>query len=133
MSKVNHKQMYSLLKSQVKVLQNQLSPTVDQVNEIPPDFNQTGWDTTIVKVEQMLEGMKRLREVRGKRLTPQFYRTIYNRAIIANGEIGKMYETLTAEADDNIDFEAECIKLNAEIYDLNNKVAEAAAASGNSK
>jgi hypothetical protein len=124
--KVNHKQMYLMLKTQAKALKAQLNPEAvgEQVNEIPENFNQVGWDLTIEKVETLLNKMKALREVRGKRLTPQFYRSIYNRALIANGEIDKLYETLTAEAETGVDYEAECVKLNAEIFALNNQLAE---------
>lgn len=126
--KVNHKQMFALLKQQVKVLQNQINPAAasESVNQIPENFNQAGWDTTIEKVELMLSKMKALREVKGKRLTPQFYRSIYNRALIANNEIDKLHEALTS-TDDNIDFESECVKLTAQIHELNIRVAELAA------
>lgn len=120
--------MYLMLKQQAKALQNQISPAAnaEQVNEVPENFNQIGWDATIQKVEQMLEKLKHLRTVKGKRLTPQFYRSIYNRAIIACGEADKMVETLTAE-NTEIDYAAECVKLNAEIYTLNIQAAEVAA------
>lgn len=122
---VNHKQMYLLLQQQKSLLESKLNPelNVNRVNEIPEDFNQTGWDTTIEKVEILVQKMKDLRELKGKRLTPQFYRSIYNRALIGSNEIDKMVLTLTTN-DDSIDFEAECIKLNAEIYELNKQVSE---------
>lgn len=125
--KVNHKQMYSMLKQQAKALQEQLTPSAEQVNEIPENFNQTGWNSTIEKVELMLEKMKQLREVKGNRLTPQFYRSIYNRSLIANNEIDKLHETLIASADESVNYEAECVKLTSTIYELNIKTAEAAA------
>lgn len=124
--KVNHKQLYTMLKQQAKVLNNQLTPdtTAKRVNEIPENFNQTGWDVTIVEVEIMLENMKKLREHKGNRLTPQFYRSIYNRALIANNECEKLMETLTASEIPDMDYEAECAKLTAEIHTLNIQVAE---------
>lgn len=123
--KVNHKQLYTALKQQAKVLQAQLNPVdnVEKVNEIPENFNQVGWDLTIEKVELMLLKLKELRDNKGKRLTPQFYRSIYNRALIAINESDKLLETLTTESED-IDYEAECVKLNAEIYQLNLQLAE---------
>jgi hypothetical protein len=133
--KVNQKAMYLMLKQQAKSLQNQISPAanVEQVNEVPENFNQNGWDSTIEKVEQMLEKMKQLRDVKGNRLTPPFYRSIYNRALIANNEIEKLKETLSLPVDTSIDYEAECVKLNAEIYTLNIQVAEKAAAEAAAK
>lgn len=130
--KVNHKQLYNALKQQKKVLQNQLNPetTTEKVNEIPENFNQVGWDITIEKVEQMLEKMKQLREIKAKRLTPQFYRSIYNRALIGINEIDKLHDVLTAENKD-IDYESENIKLNAEIYQLNIQLQEKLAAEQN--
>lgn len=132
--KVNHKQMYLMLKQQAKALQSQISPAAnsEQVNEVPENFNQIGWDATIEKVEQMLEKLKQLRASKGKRLTPQFYRSIYNRSLIAIVEADKMFETLTAE-NTEIDYEAECVKLNAEIYTLNIQAAEKAAADAQAK
>lgn len=123
--KVNHKQLYLGLKQQAKALQLQLNPVAngEQVNEIPENFNQIGWDLTIEKVELMLSKMKELRENKGKRLTPQFYRTIYNRALIAINEADKLLETLTLESAE-LDYEAECVKLTAEIYELNKQLAK---------
>lgn len=125
--KVNHKQVYMVLKQQAKALQEQLnpSPEVEQVNVIPENFNQVGWDITIEKVELMVSKLKQLRELKGKRLTPQFYRSIYNRALIAINEADKLLETLSIDSAD-IDYEAECIKLNAEIYQMNLQLAEKA-------
>jgi len=123
--KVNHKQLYLGLKQQAKVLEALLNPVADgeKVNETPENFNQVGWDLTIEKVELMVAKMKELREVKGKRLTPQFYRSIYNRALIAISEADKLLETLTTESAE-IDYEAECVKLTAKIYELNNRLAE---------
>lgn len=116
--KVNHKQMYILLRQQLKALK----PDTERAkpNEYPENFNQEGWDLTVEKVEQLLEKMKQLRERKGKRLTPQFYKTIYNRAVIGINEIDKLNDTLSLE-DETIDFEAECLKLTAEIHELNMK------------
>ena len=127
--KVNHKQLYLGLKQQAKALQAQLNPLADaeKVNEIPENFNQVGWDLTIEKVELMVSKMKQLRDNKGKRLTPQFYRSIYNRALIAISEADKLLEIITTESTD-IDYEAECVKLNAEIFNLNNLLAEKAKA-----
>lgn len=125
--KVNHKQMYLMLKQQVKVLQAQVSPPAEKANEIPENFNQIGWDITIEKTQLMLDKMIELREMKGKRLTPPFYRTIYNRALIAINEIDKLAESLEMENNKDIDFESECIYLNAEIYKLNKALAEKAA------
>lgn len=125
--KVNYKQLYLGLRQQLKSLENQLNPVTEteKVNEIPDNFNQIGWDATIEKVELMLEKLKQLKEIKGKRLTPQFYRSIYNRSLIACNEADKLYETLTAE-NIEIDYESEVIKLNAEIVKLQNKLAEKA-------
>jgi phage shock protein A len=123
--KVNHKQLFLGLRQQQKALLAQLQPagTADKVNEIPENFNQVGWDTTIEKMEQLLEKMKELRANKGKRLTPQFYRSIYNRCIIAIGESDKLLETLTVD-DDSIDYETESFKLMAEISKLKEQVAK---------
>lgn len=124
--KVNYKQLYLGLNQQAKALRNQLNPVaaeVEKVNEIPENFNQIGWDTTIEKIELMVSKMKQLREIKGKRLTPQFYRSIYNRALIACGEADKLIETLTAE-NTEINYEAEVLKLNVEIVNLQTQLAE---------
>jgi hypothetical protein len=125
--KVNYKQLYSGLNQQAKALRNQLNPVADaeKVNEIPENFNQIGWNVTIDKVELMVSKLKQLRDVKGNRLTPQFYRSIYNRALIACGEADKLAETLTAETAD-IDYEAEVTKLNGEIVKLQTQISEAA-------
>lgn len=126
--KVNYKQLYLMLNQQAKSLQNVLTPdeSVKRVNEIPENFNQVGWDLTIEEVESMLVKMKKLREVKGNRLTPQFYRSIYNRAIIAHNEADKLMETLTAPKDSDIDYEAECNTLTTKINALNIQIAEKA-------
>lgn len=126
--KINHKQMFLMLKAQEKSLKEQLAPAVnvEKVNEVPENFNQIGWDITIEKVETMLTKMKELREMKGNRLTPQFYRSIYNRALIANNEIDKLQETLQTDSLE-LDFQAECVKLTAQIAQLNIQVAEKAA------
>jgi hypothetical protein len=125
--KINYKQLYLGLNQQAKSLRDQLNPIaeVEKVNEIPDNFNQIGWDATIEKVELMVSKMKQLKEVKGKRLTPQFYRSIYNRALIACGEADKLIETLAAESTD-INYEAEVTKLNGEIVQLQSQIAEAA-------
>lgn len=128
MTKVNYKQLYLGLSQQAKALRAQLNPVEDggeKVNEIPENFNQIGWDLTIEKAELMVAKMKQLRDIKGNRLTPQFYRSIYNRALIAINEADKLIETLTTETA-NIDYEAEVPKLNAEIVSLQNQIAEAA-------
>lgn len=122
--KVNHKQMYLQLRQQLKALEMQLNPPAERVNAIPENFNQVGWDTTIEKLEILIEKMKQLREIKGKRLTPQFYRTIYNRALIGISEIDKMYEKLSVD-DEEIDFEAENMKLIAKVHELNKQVEAA--------
>ena len=128
MTKVNHKQMHVMLKQQAKALQNQLTPDTqgENVNEIPVNFNQVGWNATIEKVEAMLSKMKQVVTIKGSRLTPQFYRSIYNRALIATVELDRLVETLST-TDSTLNFEAECVKLNAEIYQLNLELAEKAA------
>lgn len=125
--KVNYKQMYLMLKQQEKVLNNQIAPntTFEKVNEVPENFNQIGWDLTIEKMEQLLEKMKDVRVIKGKRLTPQFYRSILNRALIGINEINKLQETISADVDDSMNYELECIKLTAEINQLNIQAAAA--------
>lgn len=119
--KVNHKQMYLNLRQQVKALEMQLNPPDEKANSIPENFNQVGWDTTIEKLEILIDKMKQLREIKGKRLTPQFYRSIYNRALIGANEIDKLHETLSVEVEE-IDFEAENMKLIAKVHELNKQV-----------
>lgn len=123
--KVNYKQLYTGLKQQAKVLQNELTPNVndEKVNEIPENFNQIGWNVTIEKIELMVEKMKKLREIKGNRLTPQFYRSIYNRALIASNEADKLIEILTTETAE-IDYESEVKKLNNEIFQLQLQISE---------
>jgi len=127
--KVNHKNMYVILKQQHKALSAVLNPTevVENVNEIPDNFNQVGWDITIDKLQIMIDKMKALRDRKGKRLTPQFYRSIYNRALIGTSEIDKLNDTLDAANESDIDYEKECIRLNAEIYEMNKEIAEKSA------
>lgn len=122
--KINYKQMVLTLKHQVKELEGIINPAgvVDKVNEIPDNFNQVGWDTTIEKVESMLVKMKELRELKGKLLTPQFYRSIYNRSIIALGELDRAIDSRLSENAD-INYEAEYFRLTAEV---NNLYAQAA-------
>lgn len=121
--KVNYKQVYGVLSQQVKALRHQLHPVEGEtvVNEIPSNFNQIGWDLTIEKAELMVEKLKKLRDNKGKRLTPQFYRSIFNRALIAIGEADKLLESFTAETKE-IDYEAEVLKLNAEFVELQNEL-----------
>ena len=119
--KVNHKQMYLNLRQQVRALEMQLNPPAEKVNAIPENFNQVGWDTTIEKLEILIEKMKQLREIKGKRLTPQFYRSIYNRALIGMNEVDKLQEKLSVDVD-NIDFEAENKKLIAKLHELHLQV-----------
>lgn len=117
--KINYKQMVLTLKHQVKELKGIINPAevVDKVNEIPDNFNQVGWDTTIEKVELMLEKMKELRALKGKLLTPQFYRSIYNRSIIALGELDRAIDSRLSENSD-INYEAEYFRLTAEVNSL---------------
>jgi hypothetical protein len=121
MMKVNHKQMYLQLRQQVRALEMQLNPPAEKVNAIPENFNQVGWDTTIEKLEILIEKMKQLREIKGKRLTPQFYRSIYNRALIGMNEVDKLQEKLSVDVD-NIDFEAENKKMIAKLHELHKQV-----------
>lgn len=122
--KPNQKQMYELLMQQVKAARAELNPdqATGQVNVIPENFNQIGWDTTIEAVRTMLEKMIQLREVKGKLLTPQFFRSIYNRCLIADGEIDRLYDKITMDSD-SIDFDAEVIRLNGELFQLNQQLA----------
>lgn len=123
--KVNYKQLYLGLNQQAKSLREKLNPVVDadKVNEIPENFNQIGWNVSIEKVELMISKMKQLVAVKGNRLTPQFYRSIYNRALIATGEADKLIESLAAETTD-INYEVEANKLNGEIFQLQAKIVE---------
>lgn len=122
--KVNHKQMYLQLRQQLKALEMQLNPPTEKANSIPENFNQVGWDTTIEKLEILIEKMKQLREIKGKRMTPQFYRSIYNRALIGASEVDKMYEKLSVEVGE-IDFEAENKKLVAKLHELHKQLESA--------
>lgn len=117
--KINYKQMVQALNHQIKELKGIINPTevVDKVNEIPENFNQKGWDTTIEKVESMLELMKQLRAVKGNLLTPQFYRSIYNRALIATGELERAIESRKPSVE-NVNYEQEYFRLTAEVNDL---------------
>lgn len=119
--KVNHKQMYLNLRQQVRALEMQLNPPAEKANSIPENFNQVGWDTTIEKLEELIVKMKQLREIKGKRMTPQFYRSIYNRALIGMNEVDKLQEKLSVDVD-NIDFEAENKKLVAKLHELHLQV-----------
>lgn len=119
--KVNQKQMYLQLRQQLKALEMQLNPPAERVNAIPENFNQVGWDTTIEKLEELIAKMKQLREIKGKRLTPQFYRSIYNRALIGMNEVDKLQEKLSVDVG-NIDFEAENKKLVAKLHELHQQV-----------
>lgn len=116
--KVNHKQMYLLLRQQVRALQPKAE--TERANHIPENFNQIGWELTEKKLEELLAKLKELRARKGNRLTPQFYRTIYNRALIGMNEADKLAETLSVE-DGSINFEAENIKLMAQIQELQAK------------
>lgn len=113
------KQMYTMLKQQINSLKKQLSGEAAIPNEIPKDFNQKGWDLTIASVENMLTKMKEARDVKGKRMTPQFFRSIFNRTVLADSELDKFIESVTAVEDTNIDYGAECIRLTAELHELN--------------
>lgn len=119
--KVNQKQMYLQLRQQVRALEMQLNPPAERANSIPENFNQVGWDTTIEKLEELIAKMKQLREIKGKRLTPQFYRSIYNRALIGMNEVDKLQEKLSVDVG-NIDFEAENKKLVAKLHELHQQV-----------
>ena len=122
--KVNQKQMYLQLRQQLKALEMQLNPPAEKANSIPENFNQVGWDTTIEKLEELIVKMKQLREIKGKRMTPQFYRSIYNRALIGMNEVDKLQEKLSVDVD-NIDFEAENMKLIAKVHELNKQLESA--------
>lgn len=117
--KINYKQMVMALNHQIKELKGIINPAeaVEKTNEVPENFNQTGWDTTIEKVESMLEKMKQLRSIKGKLLTPQFYRSIYNRALIAGNELDRAIESRTS-TDENVNYETEYFRLTAEVNEL---------------
>lgn len=113
MAMPNHKQMYVMLKAQLKALK----PEAEQPNKLPEGFNQNGWEWTEQKVEQLHGMMRSLRERKGKRLTPRFYEVLYNRCIIAIREAEQLLDRLAIENED-IDFEAECFRLMDEIQRL---------------
>lgn len=92
-----------------------VSPTPEGVNEFPSNFNQVGWDLTVSLTEEMLSKMKKLQSIKGKRLTPQFYGSIYNRAKIAIRELDKQIEGLETSG---VDYAAECMNLISEIAAL---------------
>lgn len=122
------KQMYAMMKNEVERLEKELNGEHVVPNEIPSDFNQTGWDLTIQAVENMLEKMKAARDVKGKRLTPQFFRSIFNRTILADADLNK-FMSMAKPEDTNIDYGAETIKLTAKLHELNTVKQQRAAAS----
>lgn len=122
--KVNYKTLFLALNQQKKELQNKLNPNQkESINSIPEDFNQNGWELTIEKLESLTTKLKDLSSKKGKRLTPQFYRSIYNRTLIANNEADKLLEKIELETSE-IDYEAEVSKLNLEIVQLQQQLSE---------
>lgn len=124
---VNHKQMYIFMKQETERLEKLLNGEEVVPTEIPADFNQRGWDLTIVAVEKMLDKMKQARAVKGKRMTPQFFRSIFSRTLLADVDLNKFITNATPIPDD-LDFQAECIKLTARLYDLQRRKEELDAA-----
>lgn len=124
--KVNYKTLYTALKQQKKVLQAKLQPNErESINHIPDDFNQNGWDLTIEKLDVLRAKLVELSEMKGNLLTPQFYRSIYNRALIATNEAEKLIEKISLDKAD-IDYETEVAKLNVEIVQLQQQLEEKA-------
>lgn len=120
--KVNYKQLYFQLKQQEKALLSKLHP-VDEVkaNELPEDFNQNGWQLTVEKLEQLTAKLNELQQLKGNRLTPPFYKSIYNRALIGINEANKLIEKLLTESTD-LNYEEEVQKLTVTIVELQKEV-----------
>lgn len=121
--KVNYKTLYTVLNQQKKELLNKLNPQQkESINEIPEDFNQNGWELTIEKLDALREKLVQLSELKGNLLTPQFYRPIYNRALIATNEADKLIEKILLDKTE-INYELEVTKLNLEIVQLQQELA----------
>lgn len=118
--RVNYKQMYLLLLQERRSLLTRLEgkPT------LPEGFNQTGWDDTIHQVETLLFLLTKLRELKGKRLTPRFFQGIYTMAVGKIRDAERLLERWKADVSE-IDFEAECAKLTAENQELRMKLEAA--------
>lgn len=110
----NYKSMYKALKQQIDTLRNVKSGTTPTIGK---DFNQKGWEQTISLVEVMLEKMKEANASKGKRMTPQFFRAIFNRAVNAIEELDKAAESKKLEGTD-FDYEKACKEMSQEIADL---------------
>lgn len=120
--KVNYKQLYFQLKQQEKALLAKLNPVDEtKVNEIPEDFNQNGWELTVEKLDQLSLKLQELQQLKGNRLTPPFYKSIFNRALIGINEANKLIEKLQTETID-LDFEEEVQKLTVAIVELQKEV-----------
>lgn len=123
---VNQKQLYKMLLMQEKQLQNELNPTEGTVTEIPEDFNKIGWDLTVDMLEKLIVRLNKARENKGKRMTPQFYRAIFNRVITANSDLDKMEKDMELSSQTGIDYALECQRLNQSIFELNKQIADKA-------
>lgn len=124
---VNQKQLYKMLLMQEKQLQNELNPTEASVTEIPEDFNKVGWDLTVEMLEKLIVRLNTARENKGKRMTPQFYRAIFNRVVTANSDLDKMEKDIELSTQTGIDYSVECQRLNESIFQLNKQIAEKSA------
>lgn len=118
----NERKLYLSLRE--KLISLQPKTQTEQPNQLPENFNQTGWDLTIEKVETLLVKLKELKEKKGKRLTPPFYRYVYNRAVIGIIESDKLLEKLTIENASREFLQAENLRMMVEIQKLEQEQAK---------
>lgn len=105
---VGNKAIYEGLLEERRILKGETNNVVANVE----GFSDSGWELTIKEVEKMLSSMKELVKLKGDRKTPQFYKPLYNRAIIVQQDIKKVIDTINGV---KIDYAVECQKLRDEI------------------
>jgi len=120
--RVNYKQMYLLLLQERRALLEKVQPKAT----LPDNFNHKGWDETIQQVETLLNLLKELRELKGKRMTPRFFQGIYTMAVGKIRDAERLLERWRAESAE-LDFEAECARLTAENQKLRAQLEGASA------
>jgi hypothetical protein len=131
MAKIDFVQLYKDLIKEKKKLTAPVTTASNETDkvEIPEDFNQSGWALTKKAVTELLNKIEIFEAVKEKRMTPQFYKAVYNRAIVATGEINTILERIEVakQVEIVIDYETAVTELMIQIKAIKAGIIEAGA------
>lgn len=105
--RVANKAIYEGLKEELKLLKGETTAA-----ESIENFNEIGWDITLKELEKLVKVVKELNKIKGERKTPQFYKPIFNRAVIAQEECQKVTDSINKVT---VDYAKECQAMRDEI------------------